>query len=370
MITVVYTVYHDLRWEARSREVLEALQKFSEVHIVTYADIPEACKNNRTHVHIVRSMFGIPGTRYLDFINCTRNVLKSVKPEMVLFHDFAMLVPWTKKHLPSTKIVYDQSELVIDRKVRSLKTYCLSIFDNIEKRNVNQVDVYISANQERAEIAKDYFGLDNSIIVFDNMHRIDDAFDEESCDKKFSVLLRKSSFPVVYGGGIREDRGTYEMADAFGKLGSDYNLIVAGNDWGNKDKFLSYLDKNTITNVDFIGFIDRTEWGYLLSRTNASMVFFLQNTINNTYCASGKMYESLFLGKPIVCSTNPPLKHLCEKYHCGVCSDDLTTAIEELRSNYDEYLAGVKRFVEDTDYDGRLDKLAHSIQVCSGLIGD
>ena len=364
MRKIVYAVYHDLRWEARSREVLEALQQFAEVHIVTYADIPDVCMNDSTHVYIVKELGGIPGSRYWDFINTTRKVMKAVKPEAVLFHDFSLLIPWTRKHLPTTKIVYDQSELVIDRKVKSVKTYFLSLFDKNEKRNVNKVDVYIAANQERAEIAKNYFGISSPIIVFDNMHRIDDICDENACDLKFGLLLKKSSFPLVYGGGIREDRGTFEMADAFQRLGKYYNLVVAGNDWGNEERFLAYLKDKKIENVDFIGFVDRAEWGYLLAKSKASMVFFLQNTVNNTYCASGKMYESLFLGKPIVCSTNPPLEHLCEKYHCGVCSDDLAKAIVELRNNYASYLRGVDGFINDTDYEGRLTKLADSIQEC------
>lgn len=362
MKKIVYSVYHDLRWEERSREVLEALQQFAEVYIITYADIPDKCKNKFTHPCIVKSVFKIPGSRYFNYVRETKKMIKKIKPDVVLLHDFPILISWLKKAFPSTKIVYDQSELVIDRKAKSIKTFGLSLIDRIEKRDVKKVDVYIAANQERADIAKKHFKLKNHIIVFDNMHRIDGTVDEKVCETKYAPLFAKSSFTIVYGGGIREDRGTFEIAAALKKLGADYNLIIVGNDWGNKQNFISYLKDNNITNVDYIGFIDRNEWGYLLKCSKASIVFFLQNTINNTYCASGKMYESLFLGKPIICSTNPPLKHLCDRFHCGVCSEDFASSIKNLKDNYEYYVDGAKSFIEATDYDGRINRLADSIQ--------
>ena len=362
MFKIVYAVYHDLNSEARSSEVLQALQLLGEVHIISYADIPEKYKNNSTKVYIAKQKGNIPGTRFFSFVELTRKTINMENPNMVLFHDFSLLVKMVKKRHSNTIIAYDQSELVIDRKIKSLKTFILSLFDYNEKKILKNIDIYIAANKDRAEIAKKYFDLKNDILVFDNMHKIDSFCDKKEGESKFGKLFSKDVFTIVYGGGIRDDRGTYELSAAVGKLGNNYRLIVAGNDWGNSSKFKKYLLENNITNVSYIGFVKREEWGYLLTRANASTVFFLQNTLNNKYCASGKMYESLFLGKPIICSTNPPLVSLCNEFNCGVYGDNLESAILELKENYDKYCKGAVKFSKSVDYDSRLTDLSNAIK--------
>ena len=359
---IVYAVYHDLRWEARSKEVLQALQLIGDVIIITQEDIPEDCKNECTSVIIAKPIKGIPGSRLLSFMQLTKKALLREKPDIVVFHDDAYYIPLVRRRIPNATIVYDQSELVINRKIKSVKTFVLDMFDRIEKRNVPLVDIYISANKERENIAKQYFGLNCNLVVFNNIHKIDDICTDSHVTQKYDVFFSNTIFNVVYGGGIREDRGTYEMTDAFAKLGTDYSLLIAGNAWDNETSFKEYLKKHQIKNVHFIGFVSREEWGYLLKRADASMVYFQQNTVNNTYCASGKSYESLFFNTPIICSSNPPLKNLCEAYECGISGDDIATCVYTLRNDYQTYIDGVAKFIRETDYDNRIIELSENIK--------
>ena len=363
MKNIIYAVYHELKWEARSKEVLLALQQIGKVTIITIDDIPEECKNEHTKVIICKSISKLPGSRYLKFMYHIFDEMKKQRPDCLLLHDMPLPIKYMRKHYPKTKLLYDQSELVIDRKAKNIKQYIFTLFDKVEKSSIKHLDLYIAACKERADIAIPYFEIaKEKVVVFDNMHKITDFCSIEDGDAKYGHLFPENTFNIVYGGGIRYDRGTYELTAAMKQLGPSYRLIIAGNPWGGEQAFRDYLKREGISNVDFIGFIARNEWGYLIKKCHASVVFFLQNTVNNKYCASGKMYESLFLHKPILCSSNPPLYNLCKEFECGVASDDLVGAIKDLKTNYQKYVDGAVHFDKATDYESRISTLANQIK--------
>ena len=362
MKKIVYAVYHELKWEARSREVLQALQHLGKVYIVTIDDIPEDCKNSETLVTIVGDLCHIPQTRLFNFLRMTKKTIKKVTPDIVVLHDSPYYIKYVKEHYPQSTIIYDQSELLYKWDNNSLKNRLLNYLSGFEEKYLKFVDIYIAANKERAEIAKEHFKLNNHIVVFDNMHKLEEFLSDEEGEKKYGKYFAKNQFSVIYGGGLNVDRGTLEIAKAFKELGSDYFLLVAGLSWGKEQEFDVFLKENGISNVKYLGMLDRAEWGYLLKRSMASIVYFKQDSVNNTYCASGKLYESLFLGLPIYCSSNPPLKNICAEYGCGVSNDNFVEGFRELRANYSKYKAGAEKFMNTVDYSARIEKLAADLK--------
>ena len=65
--------------------------------------------------------------------------------------------------------------------------------------------------------------------------------------------------------------------------------------------------------------------------------------LNTKYCASGKIYEYLYEGLPILAYKNIPLKRFIEKYKIGVSGDNFNELINELESNYDKYKKNIER---------------------------
>ena len=92
------------------------------------------------------------------------------------------------------------------------------------------------------------------------------------------------------------------------------------------------------------------------------MVTYHQRDLNNRYCASGKIFEFLFEGKPVVTSTNPPLKDFCEKYKVGQASDDYEQAVRILAGQYDRWRNRVERFVSRVHVKQNNQKLAEQIR--------
>lgn len=358
---IVFCYYDNINFDARAQEELNALASMGEVTFVSYSEFKDNTIKN-VHNKITKKR------NYLDFLVLSRKVIKNVKPDLLFLHDnyCAALVKYAKK-IGNVVIAYDMSELYIGRnnanKLTKVKLYDWFLRKQ-EYDNLQCVDIIISANLHRGLIAKGYFGLELQPVIFDNIHRIDENYDEMICKEKYSELFDKNKFVVLYAGGLGypDERDTSFILEAANALGNEIELIIAGK----KSEFNPIYDKamEANTNIHYIGMIPRAELKYLYRHANINVVTFSLTTINNIYCASGKLYEGLFEGLPIVCSENPPMAELCESKGVGVIAvnHDYADAIRTIMSNIDEYKENVKNYINSIGYENRVLKLKEAIQ--------
>ena len=375
MKEIVYAVYHNINYEARSNELLQCIKQIGNVHIVTYS---EPLNEKNIDVHLIKkdSVFAL-----FSFLKEAKKTIKEVNPDIVVLHDndCSVLIKYIKRRFPKTVIVYDSSELYIsyndklleerhtDNKFENgkliwIKQKLTSFRRYYEKRDLKKCDIILAANIERANIMKKYFCLKCSPIVFDNMHRIDDEIDYSKCEEKFYKYISKDAFNIVFAGGISPERNTIKYVEAVKKLGETVNLIIVGS--ASQTELLKYKalkEEESLKHISYLGFISRAELKYLFQRCQASVIVFDKYTINTLYCASGKMYESLFEGTPILTSENPPLKRICEDNNVGVSNDDYYLGIQELMNNYDHYKSAVSCFIDKLNYEDRVKNLRDSI---------
>jgi hypothetical protein len=355
---VMFIVYHDLRTEARSQEILETAKRLGQAILVSYSKPNET----RNYESIIT---GKGKKHYFAFIRDAIKAIRLEKPEIVILHDnyTAILLYLLKRFRKETFVIYDSSELYIDQKYNSVKMKIASHMAYLEKKYLKYANIVVAANIERARIMKEFFKLDDIPIVFDNIHKIDDCYDEKLCNEKYGQLFQDDTFCIVYGGGIAERRFTFELTEAVGNLGNNYRLVVVGAATAeNINKFNIMLKEKNIFNVTYIGFIPRNEWRYLLHKANISVSAFTQDTVNNKNCASGKIYESLFEGTPILTSENPPLKRICTEYGVGVSDNNFYKGIKELEKNYEYYCKKVKDYTNTIDLEKRIDLFANTLK--------
>lgn len=371
---IVFAVYHNVNSEARSMEFLKCCTQIGDVDLVSYA-IPAGVDGVKTHIINKKSQFAL-----FSFLNMIMKTIKEVKPDVVVLHDndCSAVIPKIRKKYPNIKIVYDSSELYIsDGKFSKTKKGVfgangfaiwlkskLTRFRKVcEKKYLKMADLVFAANIERAKIMKEYFCLETVPSVFDNIHRIDDEYDEVLCREKFGNIFQSEKFNVLFGGGISEERKTFDYIESFLKLDDRFNLVIVGSasDVALK-KYENIINTNEVKNINYIGFISRAELKYCMQQSQASVVVFDKDSYNTLYCASGKCYESLFENVPILASENPPLKRLCEEDKIGVSNDNYSEAIVELYNNYDYYKTNVKEYLKTIDYDNRISRLKKELQ--------
>ncbi len=357
---ILFIVYHDLKTEARSMEMLKLLKMYGHVTLVSYCDTyPEPDVDVIYNPNQKKS--------YFHFIKNAAKAIKRIKPQMIMIHDNypMILVPLIKSIIPKCVIIHDSSELRIlseKQKNASLKARLARFTLYIEKLYAKKADITIAANMERAKIMKDYLGLKEVPLVFDNIHKIEVEYDKEECERKFSKFLKTGVFRILYAGGVDIKRQTYKIAREIGLLGNDYQLIIVGSEEINGRKKLYELIKNErITNVEYLGFISREELKFLIEYSDVTISTFEMDTVNNINCASGKVYEGLFLGKPLLAGINPPLKYLCDNHGIGVSTTDFGKGCLLLKENYSFYQENVKKFIEQIQYDNRIHMLKKQI---------
>ena len=118
-------------------------------------------------------------------------------------------------------------------------------------------------------------------------------------------------------------RTTGKLLEAMKELGGEYELLLVGEN-DEEDEILAgaTIRELGLTNVKILPRMDQDHLKYFIENCQIGFVAYHQRDLNNKYCASGKIFEFLYEGKPVLASTNPPLKELCEKYGIGIASDD------------------------------------------------
>jgi glycosyltransferase involved in cell wall biosynthesis len=363
---ICYCLFHDLKTEERSREVLQVLSGIGETITVssTEGDSYAGIKN-----------ISPKGGRrsYIAFLVLSLRTLAREKPfDMVCLHDnySSILIPFVKWFVRPRIIVYDASEYYpVKECLSGIRGNPFIFFKDLllrvsEKTMIGLVDLVIAANGERAEAMYSYYHLPRMPIIFDNVHKILDSYDVVECRKKYGCYFeREDIFTIVYAGGIDKVRDTYRLADAVMSLGGEFQLLVLGSATPEEiQRFKKFVEcEEGPRNVHYLGFTSRAELKFLYERCHAGVVAFTKTSFNNIFCASGKMYECLFCGKPIVCSDNPPLMSVCREYGVGIASDDYSDSIVRLKSKYEDFLNNAVKFSIKYDYQGRHAALKESI---------
>ena len=193
--------------------------------------------------------------------------------------------------------------------------------------------------------------------------RIDDAYNRQECEEKLDKFFKDDCFNILFAGGIGAERHTYDYIRGVSDAKVKCNLVIAGSASELAvEQYKALVEELGMENVCYVGMLTRAQLRYCMQKSQASVVVFDKKSYNTIYCASGKCYESLFEGVPILASENPPLKRLCEEHGVGVSDDNFARGIETLYENYEEACAAVRAYVSDLAYEQRVDTLAHEIE--------
>ncbi len=122
-----------------------------------------------------------------------------------------------------------------------------------------------------------------------------------------------------YVGGISAARGIREVVRAFGCLGTDARLNLAGpfSEPGVEAEVKTYPGWSR---VNRLGIVDRAGVRELLGRSMAGLVTFLPLP-NHVDAQPNKMFEYMSAGVPVVASNFPLWRDIIEGNECGLCVD-------------------------------------------------
>lgn len=143
-------------------------------------------------------------------------------------------------------------------------------------------------------------------------------------------------FIIFYGGGINRHRGLQVVLDALKKMESRrYNLKlqIAGSGSYLKDLRLQAKNLGVEKYVEFMGHRPYHEMMSLLNEADAAIIPHLR-TENNDASSPNKLYQYMYLGKPVISSDCTSLKRILTENDAGyIYKDDSPEELAGLIGN-------------------------------------
>lgn len=251
-------------------------------------------------------------------------------------------------------LIYDMRELYTCEESKSiinkLGTYLESYF-------IGLADLVICANKHRARIVQVKYSTKIKPLVIENNrsifnpskisnNKLSDIISSEM--KKFiesSANLNKLNFVSTDGFSIQ--RKTQSIINQCAQFNNEINLFIFGN---NQDVANNFIRDNNFTNIVHMGSVDGNVLGELLNNfIDVGIVVYGEHDLNNKYCASGKIYEFIHMGIPVVTSYNAPLRQIIRNNNVGFASNNLKEAIIKVINNFNYYKHCSKKAAEKMD---------------------
>lgn len=193
------------------------------------------------------------------------------------------------------------------------------IFEWMEKFSYKNSDKLIICEPEREEQIT--FKIKEKPLVLPNIPQIDDMSIKGNNDKyRFS-----NNWPTLaYFGNFSQDRFLLEMIEL--TKTEKFNLLIGG--FGTKRIEELCKEVNRLPNVKYFGKMTMQEGLQMTNCADISYAMYCKVSPNNIYAAPNKLYEAMFLGKPIISTKGTILEHKILENKIGYAIEE---NVEELR---------------------------------------
>lgn len=349
--------YDHWKYDGRLRELVKVAKELGEVTYITRrSDGEEPQEEN----HILYTDHGYPA--FIRF--CCLQARRLGKADLIFIDNRKGILPGylAKRICGARYVVQDCRELYDMKSAAGIpgKIGCV-----MEKIFTRHSDVVIAANPFRAKIMVKMFGLKKTPLNYENIRRLEytEAGKQRQMEEENGDFFREKRFRIISTAGCDMSRTTGKLLEAMKELGGEYELLLVGEN-DEEDEILAgaTIRELGLTNVKILPRMDQDHLKYFIENCQIGFVAYHQRDLNNKYCASGKIFEFLYEGKPVLASTNPPLKELCEKYGIGIASDDYVSAVRKLAGDYSRWTEQVDRFISRVHVEKNNHKLAEQIR--------
>lgn len=337
MKNILLISHGDYEYDGRLRELLKVANNIGNVFCITKGS-KESSKNHRIYT----------GGNYLQFIIKAVNYGKKISSKIdILFLDNRKsIIPGIilSRILKPKIIILDCRELYIAKELKHL-TGKIGCF--VEKKGIEKANIIIAANSFRAEIMQEIYHLKEKPLVYENLRKLEYSSNEahNKAAIKLNKYIKTDEIKIVSTSGCDTNRLNDILVKNIDKVNTQCRLFLVGDsDKASRRKIEEIINDKKLKNVEILGRLNQDELKFLIDNCHIGIVNYNQNDTNNKYCASGKLYEFIFEGIPVVTTTNPTLKPLCDINSVG-CSDDMFyKGINKVISNYSFYRKKVNIF--------------------------
>lgn len=324
----------NISYDGRLREIIEVFQKIGKTTILSCSDDTNRYKESKVYNCRTKS--------YLSFIQFVVKMTKNLGSfDIVVADNRKALLPacLSKRYTKPKLFMNDSRELYVFRDVKHFegKVGCL-----LETLLQHRFDLIVVANKERADLMKQMYRLKQTPLVFLNLRDFSDFSLDSSLAEAWDSVFEKYKYNIISVAGCSFERLTDHFVNAIGKRNDCSLYLIGDNQSSDYVKMKQLIEKQSFSNIYIIEMLKPEQLNYFMSKAQLGIVSYHKNDFNNMYCASGKIYEYVMAGIPMLSSTNIPLVNFCEEYGVGVASDDIDKGLEHLLENYEKYVNNVR----------------------------
>ncbi len=242
--------------------------------------------------------------RLLWFIFVLKVLFKN-KPMIIHACDLDCAYPAAvyKSFYPKTKLIFDVFDWYSDT-LCNQPWILRQIFKLLERFSTHQADHIIICENER--LAQIPFNITTKYSVLPNIPKIDCTIEQGE------RIFDNNLLTLSYVGGLYNERFLDELIQL--AQNKCYNLLIAG--YGDKqlEQRLNDIKQNNIRFYGKVNYVDG-----LKIMNNADMIFamYCKTNKNHIFAAPNKLYEALFLGKPLLTTKGTLVGEKVQKLDCG-----------------------------------------------------
>lgn len=327
--------YGDYDYDGRLRELYRIFSQIGTLYSITRGRTAQG-KRHRLY-----------DGNYWGFIGAVKKYAKELPVIDVLVMDNRKaVIPGLliKRALQPHHTIIDCRELYLMKDVHHLSGKIGCFF---ERFGIRSADTIICANKTRADFMRKYYHLKATPLVYENLRELSYSGEQarDAQVQRFSTAIRDDEIRILSTSGCSISRTNDVLVKNLPRVQGKCRLFLAGtSSEADRMEIERIIDTLGLDNVELVGNLDQDGLKYLISVCHIGIVNYHQKDTNNTYCASGKIYEYLYEGIPVVTTTNPPLKQLCDENGIGVADDSYADGINYIMQNYEMFCKKVQQF--------------------------
>jgi len=327
---------------------------------------------HRTNIQLPRQSGKISGKlyRHIYFWFAALRVALQERPSAIIAEDyFASFPGLLSAKSCGARLVYDAHELIIPDPSLEMSKRDLFWY-RLEKWTVHRADLVIAANEDRAQLMAEHYGLKKAPVVMRNIpvsKNLGPGTDDIL--ERFPALARRTpeDVLVLYQGNVALDRGIGRFVEAMEHLPPRFRIVVVG-DGPDLDR-LKEQAKSIEENGQFIsiGRVPHHLLPAIMRLADVGIVTYPFKGLNNIYCSPNKIFEYAEAGLPVVATNQPPLRKWVEEYGIGklVGEDDdpemIARLIQEVAENRSNYGEALNRFLDDYCWENEAERVEAAI---------
>lgn len=357
-LSILMVVYNTIQNDARVIRAAETLSKsgYKITVMSCNSDIKYSNPNFKSIVYSSKSRGPLLLLKFYSFI--LRYVCKNVKYDCYYMHDYFMpYIGKVIKKLTGKPLIYDAHELLFQRKDFGYSKR-EKFFLYMERHSIKHANLVIAANDERLRLIRQIYRLRNVISVGNIAPMLNIPMISTTARKKI----------IVYQGVLSEERNVSSYIRVLTKLPTEIKLKLIGT--GPDVKYYKQLCSE-LKLQDRVIFTGKIPYSQLLKESvdcRIGIVNYLMDDLNNFYCSPNKLFEYIQCKIPVICSPQPFLKEVINKYHVGELWDwrtkditKLAVIIGNIMDKTDYYCNKMDKFNIDYNSENELSKLTKAV---------